>query len=150
MKKITVILMAIFGILPMSGCGLWNALFPRKSYKEQVAERLGLNLENTTVLEEWDTHGGFHGDGEMFLKLSCADGFEECLKQQWKKMPLVDEAYSYYYIWGGLFEHPETGKKVIPEIANGYWYFENTGAMNWDFAAYDCEENILYFYGFDA
>ncbi len=151
MKKIIAALIAVVGLLPMSACGVWKMIFPQKSYKEQVAERLELNLDEATVLEEWDTHGGFHGDGNAFLKLSCIDGFEQSLiGKKWQAMPLQDEAYSYYYVWGGVFEHPETGEKVIPEIANGYWYFESTGAMNWDFAAFDCEENILYFYEFDA
>ena len=118
--------------------------------KDTAAEHLNLTLDNATVLEEWDTHGGFHGDGETFVKLSCPDGFEETFGSEWKALPLEGEAYQYFYEWGGVFEHPETGKKVIPEFKNGYWYFKSTGAMNWGFALFDCDENILYFYQFDA
>ena len=121
-----------------------------KSLKDTAAEHLNLALDNATVLEEWDNHGGFHGDGETFVKLSCADGFEETLGSDWKSLPLEGDAYRYFYEWGGVFEHPETGEKVIPEVENGYWYYKSTGAMNWEFALFDCEKNILYFYVFDA
>lgn len=123
-----------------------------KSLKETAAERLQLSLEGATVLEEWDTHGA-RGDGESFLKLSCAEGFEKSLgveTKDWKPLPLQGDAYRYFYEWGGVFEHPDSGEKIIPEVENGYWYFKSTGAMNWEFALFDCEENILYFYVWDA
>ena len=148
MKKLLgVILAAVCSLL--CGCTFFGS---NKSLKETAEERLQLSLEETTVLEEWDTHGA-RGDGDSFLKLSCVDGFEENLgtgRKDWKALPLEGEAYQYFYEWGGVFEHPETGERVIPEIQNGYWYFKGTGAMNWEFALFDCEENILYFYVFDA
>ena len=131
----------------LCGCNLFAN---EKSTKDTAAEHLQLDLNNTTVLEEWDTHGGFHGDGEAFIKLSCPDGFEESLGSEWKPLPLEGEAYQYFYEWGGVFEHPGTNERCIPEVKNGYWYFKSPGALNWDFALYDCEENILYFYEFDA
>ncbi len=148
MKKIISIVMVI-GCLSLLLCSCdWFG--GEKSLKEVAAEHLNLSLDDATVLEEWDNHGGFHGDGETFVKLSCADGFEENFGSEWKALPLEGEAYQYFYEWGGVFEHPETGERVIPEVEIGYWYFKNTGAMNWDFALYDCDENILYFYEFDA
>ena len=148
MKKfIRLIIFIICTSSLLCGCKLFAN---EKSLKDTAAEHLNLTLDNATVLEEWDTHGGFHGDGETFVKLSCPDGFEETFGSEWKALPLEGEAYQYFYEWGGVFEHPETGKKVIPEFKNGYWYFKSTGAMNWGFALFDCDENILYFYQFDA
>lgn len=150
MKKLVSVVLLMVSLFLLCGCE-WVGLTPaEKSLKTIASEHLGLSLESTTVLEEWDNHGGFHGDGETFVKLSCVDGFEENLNSNWKVLPLEGEAYRYFYEWGGVFEHPETGEKVIPEVENGYWYFKNTGAMNWEFALYDCDENILYFYVFDA
>ena len=138
MKKIISIVMVIGCLsLLLCGCDLFSG---EKSLKEVAAEHLNLSLDDATVLEEWDNHGGFHGDGETFVKLSCADGFEENFNSEWKALPLEGEAYQYFYEWGGVFEHPETDEKVIPEIENGYWFFKNTGAMNWEFALFDCEE----------
>ncbi len=148
MKKIVSILMIAGCLFLMCSCE-WIG-FSSESLKEVASEHLNMSLDEATVLEEWDTHGGFHGDGDTFVKLSCSDGFEQQLGSEWKALPLQGEAYEYFYEWGGFFEHPETGERVIPEVENGYWYFKNTGAMNWDFALYDCDENLLYFYEFDA
>ena len=138
MKKIISIVMVIGCLsLLLCGCDLFSG---EKSLKEVAAEHLNLSLDDATVLEEWDNHGGFHGDGETFVKLSCADGFEENFNSEWKALPLEGEAYQYFYEWGGVFEHPETDEKVIPEIENGYWFFKNTGAMNWEFALFDCAQ----------
>ena len=165
MRKLAVVVLSVACATTMSSCGLVargisKLLEPKKTFKEIVGERLSLDLSSAEVLEEWDTHGGFHGDGEAFLKLAVPDGFETELVigeavegkvgEGWTPMPLTGTAYAYYYDWGGLFEHPETGEKVIPEIANGYWYYIATGAMNWDFAILDIDENILYFYEWDA
>ena len=68
----------------------------------------------------------------------------------WQALPLEGSAYQYFYEWGGVLEDPETGADLIPEIENGYWFYRDTGPMNWDLAIYDCNENILYYYEFDA
>ena len=150
MRKFLSITMSLMCLFLLCGCE-WLGFFSKeKNLKEIASEHLSVSLETATVLEEWDTHGGFHGDGVTFVKLSCVDGFEEKLIKTWKPLPLEGEIYKYFYEWGGLFEHPETGARVIPEVENGYWYFKNTGAMNWDFALYDCDKNILYFYEWDA
>lgn len=148
MKKFIVLM--IFVVCTSSllcGCKLFAG---EKSLKDTAAEHLNLVLDNAIVLEEWDTHGGFHGDGETFVKLSCPDGFEENLGTEWKPLPLEEDAYRLFYEWGGVLEYPETDERCIPEIENGYWYYKNTGAWNWDFAVYDCDQNILYFYEFDS
>ena len=150
MKRFVGAVMAVACLSLLSSCEWLGFVSTEKSLKEVASEHLSLPLENTIVLEEWDNHGGFHGDGETFVKMSCAEGFEENLDSSWKALPLEDDAYRYFYEWGGVFEHPETDEKVIPEVENGYWYFKSTGAMNWEFALYDCDENILYFYIFDA
>ena len=150
MKKIVSIVMIIAFLLLFSGCGCLGAFDEEAKMKNKVENNLGVSVEGAAVVEYWDNHGGFHGDGEAFVKLSCEEDFEKGLDLKWRSLPLEGEAYRYFYEWGGLFEHPETGERVIPEIENGYWYFESTGAMNWIFALYDCDENILYFYEYDS
>ena len=49
----------------LCGCKLFAN---EKSLKDTAAEHLNLVLDNATVLEEWDTHGGFHGDGDGLLR----------------------------------------------------------------------------------
>ncbi|MBR2341201.1 MAG: hypothetical protein IKA72_02165 [Clostridia bacterium] len=148
MKRIiNVILMITCLSVVLCSCRL---LGNEKSLKKVAEEHLKLSFNDATVLEEWDNHGEFHGDGETFVKLSCGDGFEENFSSEWKLLPLEGDAYHYFYEWDGVFEHPETEEKVIPQVENGYWFFKSTGPMNWEFALFDFEENILYFYIFDA
>ena len=145
MKKLFCVLMAT-ACLSLCGCGLFSS---KQTLAEKAEEALSVSLDKGTVIEEWDKHGA-RGDGESFLKVACPDGFEENLGGTWKILPLQGDAYRYFYEWGGVFEHPDSGEKIIPEVESGYWYFKSTGAMNWEFALFDCGENILYFYVFDA
>ncbi len=128
------------------------AFSPTAKLVKKAEERLNLSLSKLSLEEGWSTHGGFHGDGEMFLKFSIPDGFEENIyvKSGWQSMPLTGEVYTYYYEWGGAFEHPETNEKVIPEIQNGYWWYAVDGPQNWTFAAIDVDNNVFYYYEYDA
>lgn len=117
---------------------------------KRASEHLNISLENTTYLEGFDNHGGFYGDGETFVKVKCYDSFESNFDSSWEVLPLKGDAYKYFYEWGGVLLHPETNDKLIPEIQNGFWNYKNTGPMNWDLAIYDIDENILYFYEWDA
>ena len=145
MKKLLCILTATMCLF-FSSCGLFGA---KQTLIEKAEEALSISLDEGTIIEKLDTHGA-RGEGESFLKVACPDGFEGKLGFSWKALPLQGEAYRYFYEWGGVFEHPDSGEKIIPEVENGYWYFKSTGTMNWEFALFDCEENILYFYVWDA
>ena len=150
MRKLLCLFLTMTCIFGFCSCSIVETLFKTESLKGRAEEHLNLSLEDATVLEEWDNHGGFHGDGETFVKLSCADGFEENLGSDWQALPLEGAAYEYFYNWGGVLEDPETDEMLIPEIENGYWFYRDTGPMNWELAVYDCDENILYYYEFDA
>ena len=154
MKKLAGVLAIAVCMKAFSGCGLLS-LFNKeeKSNKDRAAEVLSLDLSAATVAEEWDTHGGIHGDGVTFLKLSVADGFESNLGTGWQAFPLTEgsDVYKYYYEWGGTFEHPDvSGVKVIPEIENGYWWYEAERQQNWIFAALDVDTDTFYYYKFDS
>ena len=160
MKKLVGILTAAICLMAMSGCDIISGLIgSEKAFKDVVEERLSLDLSAAEVLEEWDTFGWF-GDGEAFLKLSVPDGFERELDvvetvdgkvgDGWRALPLTGTAYEYYYEWGGLFEHPETGEKVIPEIENGYWKMAGSAPQNWEIAILDTDADILYYYEYDS
>ena len=154
MRRIFAFIATLSCIVVFGGCGFLTHLGQKQSLKGEVAEKLSLDISSATVLEEWDTHGGFHGDGVAFLKLTVVDGFERNLGVGWKPFPLTEdsEVYRYYYEWGGTFEHPDvSGVKVIPEITNGYWWYEAEGTgLNWNFAALDMDTDTLYYYEFDS
>ena len=157
MRKTFFALILSLSCLFFTACGQYN-LFATKTYKKTVEEYLGVDLSAAQVLEEWDNHGWF-GDGETFVKLSVPDGFERDLglvevsdgkyQDGWRALPLTDTAYQYYYEWGGLFEHPETGERVIPEVENGYWIFTG-GGQNWELVILDTDADILYYYESDS
>ena len=150
MRKFIGIFLIASCLFLLCGCELFDFFFDASKLKDHAADHLDISLDDATVIEEWDNHGGFHGDGETFVKLLCPDGFEERLASEWKALPLEDSAYKYYYEWGGFFENPETNEKIVPEVRNGYWFFKDTGPMNWDFGLFDCDENILYYYEYDS
>ena len=160
MRKIAWVCTLVTVLLMTSSCGLLNGLFHKTSYLEVVEERLGLSLDEAKVLEEWDTHGGFHGDGEAFVKVSVSDGFEGDLglveiaegkfDDGWYALPLMGTAYEYFYEWGGLFEHPETGERVIPEVENGYWKMTGSAPQNWEIVILDTDADTLYYYEYDS
>ena len=150
MKKAVLAFIIASCIITLCGCGAFLGLLDEETIADAAERRLDLSFDGCSVLEQWDTHGGFHGDGDAFLKLTCPDGFEGSFNYCWEKLPLTGEAYSYFYEWGGLFEHPETNERVIPYIEDGYWYFNSTGAQNFDFAIYDCANDILYYYRYDG
>ena len=158
MRKTIFALILSFICLFLSGCAMLD-IFQDKGQKKMVAERLGVDLSSAQVLDEWEYRGWF-GDGEAFVKLSVPDGFEEKLglveiaegkfEGGWHTLPLTDIAYQYYYEWGGLFEHPETGEKVIPEVENGYWKLMSDGPANWTLVILDTDADILYYYEYDS
>lgn len=158
-----VLLLGVCLLLEMliPGCAIVQMLKPEPTTQEKLEVHLGVSFEGTQVLQEWDTHGGFLGDGDWFVKLSCPDGFEDRLPTAvaadsedkstlWCELPLEGEAYTYFYEWGGVFEHPETGERAIPEVASGLWFYRVTGPMNWELAIFDRAEGVFYFYQFDA
>lgn len=157
MKRIIQILWMVVCLVMLSACGEWS-VFSEKSNKKTVEEYLGMDLAMAQVLDEWENHGWF-GDGETFVKMSVLDGFEANLglveasdgkyKDGWYALPLTGTAYEYFYEWGGLFEHPETGARVIPEIANGYWILTG-GGQNWELVILDTDADILYYYEYDS
>ena len=147
MRKIVAYMVVFFMFISSRGClnlGLDNDL------KQEAEQALSLDLSSGEIIEAWDTHGGFHGDGTSLIVLSMDESFKESIKEKWQPYPLTDAAYEYYYEWGGTFDSPNSEEKAIPEIENGYWLFVMTGPQNWTVAAFDEDTNRLYYYVFDS
>ena len=53
-------------------------------------ECFGFHKSDFKVVEEHDTHGGFHGDGSYYLILDCTNNKEKALKNlaDWPELPL--------------------------------------------------------------
>ena len=126
-------------------------------------------------IEYMDDHGGFHGDGENFVKIEFdkANGlnFLSQIEQNsgWNKIPLSENLNLIMY--GGSrnnidYAYNLAEKTGIPEIKNGYWYFidrhsDSTDkkddtelfdrySLNFTLAMYNTDDNILYFFEIDT
>ena len=133
----------------------------------------GFNKDDFTVVDEADTHGGFHGDGSYYLILDCSENKEKAAEildgGDWKELPLSENLQLIMY--GGErdgitygFNLAEDAK--IPEIENGYYYFYNrhsnvsnksddselfdTMSFNFSIGMYDSDTDMMYYFEFDT
>lgn len=131
----------------------------------------GFSKDDFTVVDEADTHGGFHGDGSYYLILDCSENREKALEnvKGWKELPLSKNLNIIMY--GGEKDGMTYGYNLaeeakIPEIKNGYYYFfdrhsESTDAsddtnllarasFNFTLAIYDSDTDRMYYFEFDT
>ena len=139
-------------------------------YKEKV-EHFGFTKKEFSVVEELDTHGGFHGDGSYYLILDCSDNKEKALElvKEWKELPLSEnlELIMYGGERNGVTYSYELAKFAhIPKIENGYYIFKDRTSeskdsaddselfdrhsLNFSLAIYDCDTNKMYYIEFDT
>ena len=92
------------------------------------AEYFGFKTDVFTVIEEKDTHGGFHGDGSYYLILDCSEKSEQAteLIKDWKPLPLTENLQLIMY--GGEKDGVGYGynlaeKAHLPIINNGVYKF---------------------------
>jgi len=142
---------------------------------DQISEDLGVSVESGTVLGNWDTHGGWLGDGDSFVKISfSAEQGERLIGQiqdstYWKPFPLTDNLTAALYgnsPHGFLIFKNDEGDPLLPPIRNGYYFFEDRfsestdpaddsdlykrGAFNFTLAVYNLDAHVLYYLRFDT
>lgn len=55
-----------------------------------ISEQIGIDISGSKIIEKTDTHGGFHGDGRMFVQIEINNkNFEQELKKtgKWSQEP---------------------------------------------------------------
>lgn len=166
MRRIIVLMLLM--IFSLVGCG-------KKDIQSDISESLGIDVSKGTVNTDFDSHGGFHGDGMLFQQISFEDSkLSDEIKDNdgWKPMPLsqnmealvygIEEATSSI----GPYLTDESGDTIIPEIQNGYYYFYdrhseskapysdddilNRASFNFTLALYDSDNHVLYYVEFDT
>lgn len=123
----------------------------------------GFSKNDFEIIEELDTHGGFHGDGSYYLTLDCSANKEKALENisDWHQLPLSD---NLEFIMYGGYHLAEKAK--IPKIENGYYRFYDRHSesnnrnddsellerhsYNFSFAIYDTDTNKFYYFEFDT
>ena len=161
--------------LPIAHCLLallyLLSLKPTSNYIGETTEHFGFAKKDFSVVEELDTHGGFHGDGSYYLILDCSNNKEKALEkvQDWNGLPLSENLNLIMY--GGEKDGVTYGYELaeeahIPKIENGYYIFEDRSAeskdstddtelfdrcsFNFSIAIYDCDTDKMYYFEFDT
>lgn len=116
-------------------------------------------------IEEKDTHGGFHGDGEALIKVyfsyKQAEKFIRKIDKNihWNKLPMKD-------ILQTCINNNTKDEISVPIIENGYWFFLDRhskatnkynyydmfdrASSNYSIAIFDIDSNVLYIYSLDT
>lgn len=117
-----------------------------------ISHTLGAEISQGQVLEYWDTHGGFHGDGTTFAAVQGSVTIPDT--PYWHSLPTNER------ISTAISQSP------IPEVTKG-WYFVHDrhsqsrdpadetgilshGSRNYTLAVYDEKKKILYYYELDT
>ncbi len=146
-------------------------LFTPISTDKYIKNKIDIDISSCKIIEDEDTHGGFHGDGEYFVKADCKKSNDEILEQlsRWKSFPLSE--YLQPIIYGNNEEELDyigglAAEKGIPKINNGLYYFadryrgvaiETDGkeiferaSVNYTIAFYDKDLSMFYYYELDT
>ena len=161
--------------LPLAHCLLaflfLLSLKPTANYISETTEHYGFAKKDFLVVEELDTHGGFHGDGSYYLILDCSNNKVKALEivKDWKTLPLTENLNLIMY--GGEKDNVTYGYELakeahIPKVKNGYYIFEDRSSeskdstddtelfdrysFNFSIAIYDCDTDKLYYFEFDT
>lgn len=168
MKKRTAIALILLLALLISGCTVMNA-------QKEVAAAIGAELPQGELLSDTDSHGGFHGDGLEYIVIQFD---EDVLKDNvsklegWYQLPMSDSIQTLLYGTqsghniNGPFIHDDAGNPLLPEITNGYYFFQDRfdgaanpyddselftrSAFNLTVAVFDTDTNQLHFLRFDT
>jgi len=134
---------------------------PDGYWQKVISKEIALDVRDSEVLYEMDTHGGFLGDGDATIVLRMNCDLSEKIRDDsaWHELPLPKELKM------GVFCDGE-GKPLTGEIENGYFFFmdrhseaenvfdpsdlDKRASWNYSFAVYDADENNLYFYALDT
>lgn len=171
MKKVLSFIVQ-FAVITLVACAMPIAMImpvahiTELSHHEYVQKLSGLDISGSTIIAAEDTHGGFHGDGELIVKFDCTQIADFVAEQMvdWKTLPLTGNLQSLMY--GGEHRIGIADSMGIPELTNGYYFFwdrhsestdptsdsELNDRHSWNFTVllYDAEHSQLYLIEFDT
>ena len=146
------IIMVIIVILPY--------LLSDNSVHKQIKKEFRIDVSNCKKVKSIDNHGGFHGDGVLFAVLDCLKDKDNIIDQikEWNTLPIVDENILTQFKRFQMddFYNDEVKKYDLLNKQNGFYYFKGTNQYsnsdyaNFDFALYDLDNNILYYFEYDS
>ena len=148
--------------ITFSSCGLTE---------DALSKYFEFNTSDFAVLEEKDTHGGFHGDGSYYIVLYCSQNADKArsIVENWTTLPLSETLHIVMY--GGEKNGINYGYNFAeeahwPTIKNGVYKFVDRHSesknisddseildrysFNFSIAVYDLDSDILYYFEIDT
>ena len=137
-----------------------------------ATDYFGFTKEDFKVVDEKDSHGGFHGDGAYYLILNCSENKQKAseLIEDWKPLAMSEplELIMYGGEKNGIsydgYNLSEQAK--MPEVENGYYCFYDRhpnakdphndsdllkrASFNFSLAVYDTDSDIMYYFEYDT
>ena len=122
-----------------------------------VNREANVDVSGGTILENWDDHGGFLGDGQTFVKMQFSEADAQALEAQlgdaqWEECPLSTTVKTLCSL---------TGDVEIPAVTDGSWLLQDRqtdtqgnilerSSFNFTLIVYDRTQRILYYYELDT
>lgn len=160
MKNTMIVIGLLLLVLIIISIVYINAIRSYFFYSSQIEVKIPI----FSKMEEKDTHGGFHGDGETFVKVYFSNKQAEEFKNKinennhWQELPMPERLQDSI---SNAYEVTQ-----IPMIENGYWFFldrhsEATDkynyneifdrpSFNFSVSVFDPDSNMLYIYVLDT
>lgn len=161
MKRISIFCI-LFICIALSSCGL---------AEDGLSKHFDFKTSDFIVLEENNTHGGFHGDGSYYLILDCSQNANKArsIVESWTELPLSENLDLIMY--GGEKDGINYGYNFAerahwPTIKNGVYKFVDRhsesknssddsdildrSSFNFSVAVYDFDSDILYYFEMDT
>ena len=167
-KRFILCWLSIWLLLELAGCGDVEAI-----WKQSLSEKLGFDCSQAEMMDSYDSHGGFNGDGSSLYTLQFSQvNAVEALRtikssDQWHELPLPDEYTAeiyglekeYYYYTPSLIRDDDWDHPLMPRVKNGYYLFIDRGStlsddkdapvsrdyLNYSIAIFDTDHNTLYY-----
>lgn len=134
-------------------------------------EYFGFREKDFSVVEQEDSHGGFHGDGTAYVILDCSQNREKALEliADWNALPLSENLNLMFY--GGerdgvYYDFDLAQQANMPKVEHGFYYFQDRhrkstdsssdvdifdrGSYNFSLAVYDTDTDRLYYFELDT
>lgn len=161
MKRLSCILCAALLCLTCLSCG---TPAPDKG----LEQNFGFDPSDYIMVDELDTHGGFHGDGYRRIILDCSQNAVTAreIVKDWKSLPLSDPLEEVMY--GGEDGGYHFAERAMwPTFENGVYKFVDRQAdpaedrsddsallgrysFNFSIAVYDMDSDFLYYFEMDT
>ncbi len=162
MKRLLSFLCVMLLCLTVSACGFTE---------NKLSKHFAFETSDFIVVEENDTHSGFHGDGSYYLILDCSQNTDKArnIVKSWKSLPLSENLHLVMY--GGEKDGINYGYNFAeeakwPTIENGVFKFVDRHtesknisddsqlldrySFNFSIAVYDLDSDTLYYFEMDT